>query len=247
MSKFFKKFSPNQWRRLLKNALVCALVLAAVAVTYGYYLLEKMSSEYNQAQLVSMQDEEGLEESLFEQPTDNKTEKQTADELSEEDKTLAVMADDKQMGSEELSESIADDETENKTAAEPNDDKEQIAETPVTYEAVGAVEGVTEAPCDVKETYVYGYGYDPIYNDVHFHNHALYQAEEKFDIVAVADGVVEKCQASEDGTEITIKHSWGLSVYAKAANVTVKTGERIAKGQKLGETTELSFSLWQAK
>ena len=239
MKKFFKKFSQNEWRRIVKSALVCALVLAAVAVTYGYYLVDKMSSEYNQAQLVSLQDEEPPVLSADDE------DEQNVKAQPEDKTTIPTIAAANEL--EEEQEQSQAPEEEKQAASEPVEIVQEPAEPEVSYEAVGAIASVNDAPCSVEETYAYGYGYDPIYNDIRFHNHALYQAEASFAVLAVADGVVEQCQTTEEGTEITIKHQWGLSVYANVDECLVKEGDEITKGQTIANTRTLKYSLWQAK
>ena len=240
MKKFFKKFSQNEWRRIVKSALVCALVLAAVAVTYGYYLVDKMSSEYNQAQLVSLQDEEPPVLS------NNDEDEQNVKAEPEDKTTVPTIAAANEL-EEEQEQSQAFEEEKQTAASKPVEIVQEPAEPEVSYEAVGAIASVNDAPCSVEETYAYGYGYDPIYNDIRFHNHALYQAEASFAVLAVADGVVEKCQTTEEGTEITIKHQWGLSVYASVDECLVKEGDKVTKGQIIANTCALKYSLWQAK
>lgn len=240
MKKTIKKFSPQEWRRILKNVLVCALVLAAVAASYGYYLVEKMGEEYKQAQMVILQNE--VPNVPFQAEDD--TELAITGTVQTEPEVL-LSADAAVNAPKEASVgNISSEEAEVQAESEPKvQDNLQV----ISYEAVGEVAAVTAQPCEAAEVYAYGYGYDPVYKDIRFHNHALFQAQDNFAVLAVADGVVEKCTQNAEGFEVTLKHEWGLSVYENLEQCTLSVGRQVKSGEKIGESTILRYSLWQEK
>ena len=230
----------DKWRKMLKSAFLTTLVLAAIAVCYGYYLVERISDDYNQAQST-------IAETVSNDALADTNKEKLPEAVYQEKPTIEV---------QKSAETAEDSTTENNSATAPEETAEPknvennsiaIAQGQaqlISYEAVGAAGYTDLVPCNIKAVYEYGYGYDPIYKDIRFHDHALYQAEESFGVQAVADGSVEEIAKDADGVTITLRHEWGLSEYGGVDECTLSKGANVSAGENIATATKLNYKLW---
>lgn len=85
----------------------------------------------------------------------------------------------------------------------------------------------------------FGYRKHPITNKRHFHGGLDYRSKTGEDVIATADGVVSYSSFSKDtgfGNLVTIQHANGFKTrYGHLSQRSVKTGQLVSKGQKIGE------------
>ncbi len=243
------KISRTKWRKILKSALLTTFVLAAIAVCYGYYLVEKISESYGLAQ--------EARSALVSTTAADVMPDKTAHAISEETDTLreeSTHLPSKEARTAVTSQAADTPEEGNirqeKTAeniAEKSENSEQGQVQIIRYETVGASGYTDLTPCTLSAVYEYGYGYDPLYKDIRFHDHAFYRADESFAVTAVADGTVEDIATDGDKKTIILRHAWGLSEYGGVENCRLEKGEKVQAGEDIADASELYYKLWAEK
>lgn len=224
------KLKKANWRKLVKNALVSTLVLAAIALCYGDYLVEKIGDNYKEAQIAAnalavndvKQIALPMEENM---PPDNAMKVEKTDSIDE----MPILA-------KEIQPEIADTATQ-----EPTNEPTQSM---VRYQRVGSVAAVINAPCQAPAMYGYGYGYDPVYKDIRFHDHALYQADEDFEILAVDEGIIEEVGNKDDGWFVRIRHEWGISEYRGLDKCSLMINQSVNAGEVLAVAPKVYYYLY---
>lgn len=83
----------------------------------------------------------------------------------------------------------------------------------------------------------YGYRRDPVYGFAKFHEGLDFAASTGTDVFASADGVVEIAERKAGyGNVVDINHGYNyLSRYAHLSKICVKNGQRVSRGEKIGE------------
>lgn len=83
----------------------------------------------------------------------------------------------------------------------------------------------------------FGYRRDPVYGSTRFHAGLDFSADTGTPVYATADGVISDADwASGYGNKIDIDHGYNyLTRYAHLSKIDVKKGEKISRGQKIGE------------
>lgn len=83
----------------------------------------------------------------------------------------------------------------------------------------------------------YGYRRDPVYGSTKFHEGLDFAAPSGTDVFATADGeVAEAGWKGGYGNCVDVDHGYNyVTRYAHLAKISVKPGDKIARGQKLGE------------
>lgn len=234
------KLEKVKWWKLMKNALVSTLILAAVALCYGYYLVEKIGDSHKEAKMPANLVAVNTEEKSINVNSEKSTE--IATDITPD---ISKKADD-------LPENhILDSKSETNATANnsemieiPTSVKEQAPNTVANYQAVGGVDAVVNAPCQMQAIYEYGYGYDSVYKDIRFHNHAYYQAEDLFDVYAVDEGIIEKVGVEDNDYLVIIKHNWGKSEYRGLNSCAVTMGQHIKQGEIIASAEKLYYYLY---
>lgn len=223
------KFSWKEWRKVIENAFIVGLILSAVALCYGYYLVDKISGDNDPAQTVSVNANPLVEEEI----------------LPQEEDIVAAVQEEPKKAPQETSVITPEPKTEETT-------EQAVGAAPVTTGTVAVVHYKavangpdTEKPCTLEAIYEYGYGYDPLYRDIRFHDHALYQAEESFGVTADSDGVVEEIRTEDKIKTLTLRHEWGYSEYEGFTECAADVGTKLSKGDKIGTACELRYRVWE--
>lgn len=224
------KLKKANWRKLVKNALMSTLVLAAIALCYGYYLVEKIGDNYKEAQMAA----NSVVVSDTQQMVLPVTENVPIDDAVIAEKVNSM--NEKPISEEKIQPEINDFADKESGSAQ--------AQSVVHYQSVGSVAAVTITPCRDKAIYEYGYGYDPVYKDIRFHDHALYQANEDFEILAVDDGLIEEVGSKDNGWFVRICHEWGISEYRGLNDCALTSGQSIYKGEKIATSSTLYYYLY---
>lgn len=83
----------------------------------------------------------------------------------------------------------------------------------------------------------YGYRRDPVYGSTRFHAGLDFAADTGTPVYATADGVVSAATwASGYGNKVDIDHGYNyLTRYAHLSRIDVKPGQKISRGEKIGE------------
>lgn len=106
--------------------------------------------------------------------------------------------------------------------------------------SVPSIKPVQEDKLKRNMRYLSGYGYriHPVHKVKKFHKGIDFTAPTGTAIQATGNGVVKRVQKKSKGygTNVVIDHGFGYeTLYAHMAKCDVKTGEKVTKGQKIGE------------
>ncbi len=110
--------------------------------------------------------------------------------------------------------------------------QEEPKETVVDLFAVqNQLAGFT-APCDGQPVYVYGLGYNPVYEDYRVHDHLCYQADGA-DVKAAAEGIVQ-CVDFENEWQLVLTCGDYQIRYQGLQTCSLQEGETVKGGQIIG-------------
>lgn len=219
------KFSWKEWHKVVENAVVVTLILGAAALCYGYYLLDRISGDDTQVQSVSVSTNTPVE----------------AEVLPQEEENIGCAVKEDSHEPQKTDEIVSEPEVEETAETAPVMTGSLAV---VSYKTVASGSDA-EKPCALVPKYEYGYGYDPLYKDIRFHDHALYQAEESFPVYADSDGVVEEIIVNDKTKALTLRHEWGYSEYEGLTECAADIGTKLSKGDYVGTACELRYRVWE--